>query len=173
MIATPRPVVLVTGAARRLGRAMALDLARHGFDVAVHYRASAADAQATGQLDDRAALDRRAERVECLEQLRGQHARPGAELPQLARRARLQGLRELARQRVSEQRRQFRRGDEIAARLRHQPELAARVRVVAQARRIQRQGHEAVERQPTPGARDGRLHQCCEPRWGGRYTGGL
>jgi NAD(P)-dependent dehydrogenase (short-subunit alcohol dehydrogenase family) len=47
MIATPRPVVLVTGAARRLGRAMALELARHGFDLAVHYRGSAADAQAT------------------------------------------------------------------------------------------------------------------------------
>ena len=42
-----RPVVLVTGAARRLGREIALDLARHGFDVAVHYRASAADADAT------------------------------------------------------------------------------------------------------------------------------
>ena len=34
---------LVTGAARRLGRAMALDLAARGFDVAVHY-ASSADA---------------------------------------------------------------------------------------------------------------------------------
>jgi NAD(P)-dependent dehydrogenase (short-subunit alcohol dehydrogenase family) len=42
-----RPVVLVTGSARRLGRAIALDLARHGFDVAVHYRRSQADAQAT------------------------------------------------------------------------------------------------------------------------------
>ena len=47
MSASSRPVVLVTGAARRLGRAMALDLAAHGFDVAVHYRGSAADAQAT------------------------------------------------------------------------------------------------------------------------------
>ncbi len=47
MTATARPVVLVTGAARRLGRAMALDLAAHGFDVAVHYRGSEADAQAT------------------------------------------------------------------------------------------------------------------------------
>lgn len=36
-------VALVTGAARRLGRAMALDLAARGFDVAVHY-ASSADA---------------------------------------------------------------------------------------------------------------------------------
>ncbi|MEP7299257.1 MAG: SDR family oxidoreductase [Burkholderiales bacterium] len=42
-----RPVVLVTGAARRLGRAMALDLAAHGFDVAVHYRGSQSDALAT------------------------------------------------------------------------------------------------------------------------------
>ncbi|MEP6873480.1 MAG: SDR family NAD(P)-dependent oxidoreductase, partial [Burkholderiales bacterium] len=41
------PVVLVTGAARRLGRAMALDLAGHGFDVAVHYRGSKDDAFAT------------------------------------------------------------------------------------------------------------------------------
>jgi len=42
-----RPVVLVTGAARRLGRAIALDLARHGFDIALHYRHSQADALAT------------------------------------------------------------------------------------------------------------------------------
>jgi len=42
-----RPVVLVTGAARRLGREIALDLAAHGFDVAVHYRGSRDDAEAT------------------------------------------------------------------------------------------------------------------------------
>lgn len=42
-----RPVVLVTGAARRLGRAIALDLAGHDFDVAVHYRQSHNDALAT------------------------------------------------------------------------------------------------------------------------------
>ena len=41
-----RPVVLVTGAAKRLGRAIALDLAAHGFDVAVHYRSAEADALA-------------------------------------------------------------------------------------------------------------------------------
>lgn len=39
-----RPVVLVTGGARRLGRAIALHLAGAGWDVAVHYRASAAEA---------------------------------------------------------------------------------------------------------------------------------
>ncbi|MEP7057092.1 MAG: SDR family oxidoreductase [Caldimonas sp.] len=41
-----RPVALVTGAAQRLGRAIALDLGAHGFDVAVHYRTSTADADA-------------------------------------------------------------------------------------------------------------------------------
>ncbi|MDF0602796.1 SDR family oxidoreductase [Psychromarinibacter sp. C21-152] len=38
---------LVTGAAKRLGRAMALALAEDGFDVAVHYAGSAAEAQDT------------------------------------------------------------------------------------------------------------------------------
>jgi NAD(P)-dependent dehydrogenase (short-subunit alcohol dehydrogenase family) len=42
-----RPVVLVTGAARRLGRAIALDLAAHGYDLAVHYHQSAQEAHAT------------------------------------------------------------------------------------------------------------------------------
>ena len=46
-LAPARPVVLVTGAARRLGRCMALDLAQHGFDVAVHYRHSQGAALAT------------------------------------------------------------------------------------------------------------------------------
>lgn len=40
---TPR-VVLVTGGARRLGRAMVLHLAAHGHSVAVHYRTSAQEA---------------------------------------------------------------------------------------------------------------------------------
>ena len=42
--ATDSPVVLVTGAARRLGREIALRLADAGWRVAVHYRESAADA---------------------------------------------------------------------------------------------------------------------------------
>jgi NAD(P)-dependent dehydrogenase (short-subunit alcohol dehydrogenase family) len=36
--------VLVTGAAKRLGRAIALDLAAHGWDVAIHYNGSQDDA---------------------------------------------------------------------------------------------------------------------------------
>ncbi len=43
----PRPVALVTGAARRVGRAIVLELARVGFDVVVHWRSSKAEAAAT------------------------------------------------------------------------------------------------------------------------------
>lgn len=38
--------VLITGAARRIGRMLALDLAAHGWAVAVHYNSSAEEAQA-------------------------------------------------------------------------------------------------------------------------------
>jgi NAD(P)-dependent dehydrogenase (short-subunit alcohol dehydrogenase family) len=55
--AIPR-AALVTGGARRLGRAMSLALAGAGFDVAVHYSASAAEAEATAA--DIRALGRRA-----------------------------------------------------------------------------------------------------------------
>jgi NAD(P)-dependent dehydrogenase (short-subunit alcohol dehydrogenase family) len=40
-------VALVTGAAKRLGRAIALGLAQDGWDIVVHYRESAAEAEAT------------------------------------------------------------------------------------------------------------------------------
>ncbi|HYP33523.1 MAG TPA: SDR family oxidoreductase [Burkholderiaceae bacterium] len=43
----PRPVALVTGAARRIGRVIALELAHAGFDIALHHRG--ADARS---LDD-------------------------------------------------------------------------------------------------------------------------
>jgi NAD(P)-dependent dehydrogenase (short-subunit alcohol dehydrogenase family) len=62
----PRPatrVALVTGAGRRIGRAIALGLAKAGWDVAVHYRASADEARATA--DAIAALGRRAVVLDC------------------------------------------------------------------------------------------------------------
>ena len=49
---------LVTGGAKRLGRAMALALAEAGFDVAIHYAASVGEAEATAQ--EIRALGRRA-----------------------------------------------------------------------------------------------------------------
>ena len=39
--------VLVTGGAKRLGRAIVLDLARHGWNVALHYNSSEKEARAT------------------------------------------------------------------------------------------------------------------------------
>jgi len=42
-----RPVALVTGSAQRIGREIALELAAHGWSVAVHYRRSAAEADHT------------------------------------------------------------------------------------------------------------------------------
>ena len=45
--AAARRVALVTGAARRLGREIALDLAAHGFDIAVHYRGEPDEAHET------------------------------------------------------------------------------------------------------------------------------
>ncbi|ADJ23808.1 short-chain dehydrogenase/reductase SDR [Hyphomicrobium denitrificans ATCC 51888] len=41
--------VLITGAARRIGRAIALDLAEAGFAVAIHYRNSGTEAEALAQ----------------------------------------------------------------------------------------------------------------------------
>lgn len=46
-----RPRALITGAARRLGRVMALDLASSGWDVAIHYHSSGdAAAETVGEL---------------------------------------------------------------------------------------------------------------------------
>jgi NAD(P)-dependent dehydrogenase (short-subunit alcohol dehydrogenase family) len=46
MSATPK-TVLITGAAKRLGRALALDAAKHGWNIVIHYNASENDAQQT------------------------------------------------------------------------------------------------------------------------------
>lgn len=54
-----RPVALVTGAARGIGRGIALALAAEGYDVAVHYRSSRAEAEAV--CDEARALGARAQ----------------------------------------------------------------------------------------------------------------
>jgi NAD(P)-dependent dehydrogenase (short-subunit alcohol dehydrogenase family) len=54
--AKPRPVALVTGAAKRVGRAIALALGDAGFDVVVHWRSSGEAAEKTaGELEARGA----------------------------------------------------------------------------------------------------------------------
>jgi NAD(P)-dependent dehydrogenase (short-subunit alcohol dehydrogenase family) len=49
-------VALVTGAAKRIGRTIALDLARHGWAVAIHYRGSAAEAESAAEEARRAGV---------------------------------------------------------------------------------------------------------------------
>ncbi|VCU68064.1 General stress protein 39 [Pigmentiphaga humi] len=61
--ASIRPVVLVTGAARRIGREIALAFARAGWDVAVHYSTSRDAAQETREALQ--ALGARAELFAC------------------------------------------------------------------------------------------------------------
>jgi NAD(P)-dependent dehydrogenase (short-subunit alcohol dehydrogenase family) len=60
---TTARVALVTGAGKRIGRAIALGLARAGWDVALHYRASEDEARATAA--DVQALGRRAVLLQC------------------------------------------------------------------------------------------------------------
>lgn len=48
-MSTPRPVVLVTGGGRRIGRAIAIHLAGLEYDVAIHYHGSEAGARETAE----------------------------------------------------------------------------------------------------------------------------
>jgi len=78
---TERRLVLVTGAARRLGRAIALELAAHGWNVAVHYRRSHADA-----LDTVAALRAAGAQAEAFAADLADEAQCEALLPQVVQR---------------------------------------------------------------------------------------
>lgn len=63
MTSNRQKAALVTGAAKRIGRVIALALAQRGWDVAVHYGRSAADAEAT--VRDIQALGRQAFAISC------------------------------------------------------------------------------------------------------------
>jgi NAD(P)-dependent dehydrogenase (short-subunit alcohol dehydrogenase family) len=63
MTAERQKVALVTGSAKRIGRAIALTLAQRGWDIAVHYGQSADDAHATVRYIE--ALGRRATALQC------------------------------------------------------------------------------------------------------------
>ena len=54
----PRPVVLVTGASRGLGRGVALSLAQEGYDLGIHYASNRAAAEQAVHLCRAAAKDR-------------------------------------------------------------------------------------------------------------------
>lgn len=56
-------VALVTGAARRIGREIALEMARRGWNIAVHFGGSAQEAEAT--VRDIEAMGRRAAALQC------------------------------------------------------------------------------------------------------------
>ncbi|HYE02901.1 MAG TPA: SDR family oxidoreductase [Phycisphaerales bacterium] len=61
----PRPLALVTGGARRVGRAIALELARRGCDVTITYRESAAEAEQTRLRIESVAPGSRARALRC------------------------------------------------------------------------------------------------------------
>jgi len=63
MISHARKVALVTGAAKRIGRVIALTLAKRGWDIVVHYNHSVDDARVT--VRDIETLGRRAVMVQC------------------------------------------------------------------------------------------------------------
>lgn len=63
MHSLPRKAALVTGAAKRLGREIALALAQHGWDIAVHYRES--EAEALDTVDAIKSLGRAAIAIQC------------------------------------------------------------------------------------------------------------
>src|SRR5207244_4372934 len=101
------------------------------------------------------------------EQLARERAAAGAELPQLVAPCRVERLRELARERLAKERRQLGRGDEIAASLGHAADDRPPARVVTEPGRVERERHEAAERDPAGGSFDGRADQSREGR---RYT---
>ena len=85
MSVSPRPrTVLVTGSAKRLGREIALALAAGGWQVAIHYRGTAADAAATA--DDCRKLAGHGAQFDCFQADLADEAQARALLPRIVQR---------------------------------------------------------------------------------------
>jgi NAD(P)-dependent dehydrogenase (short-subunit alcohol dehydrogenase family) len=87
-----RPVILVTGASRGLGRGVAIALAREGHDVAIHYASNRAAADETAGLCQAAARDSAQRFVPVAAELASASARQAAFDAVLAAYGRLDGL---------------------------------------------------------------------------------
>ncbi len=120
----------------------------------VRERHALALAQVGAALEDEIARWQRVLRGEAREEARGEPAGARAELHDLARARGRENGRDLPRERFAEERRHLRRGHEIAGRA----QLGGPRRVVAEARRIERELHVARERKPPSGIRDGVAH---------------
>src|SRR5206468_1141574 len=96
-----------------------------------------------------------------------ERTRAGAELPDRVASAGVERLRHLSRQGAREEWRELGRGDEVAARRRHAAEDRTAARVVAEAGRVERERHEAAERNPAAGGVDGSADEAPQRR---RYT---
>lgn len=114
-------------------------------------------AQLAGEFDDAVAVGPHAQRIQFDKDVGGQLAGAGAKFQHvaLAFGQCLQHLRELVRHGAAEERRQFGRGDEVAAVLHAAAEFGRAAAVIAQAGRVERQFHVAVERKPAAGGRNG------------------
>ena len=100
-------------------------------------------AQVRRNLQDRVTARHRRRRVEAAHQVRGEPARPGAELDHVAAIAQKMGG-DLDRERGAEERRELRGGDEVAG----GTELARPRNVVAESRRIEYEAQVRLERNP-------------------------
>lgn len=112
-------------------------------------RLALARAQLAGQVDDRIFVELDAERGERVQQPRRELARARAEFHHPPRAARGERLRDGARERLREERRQLGRGHEIAAVVAAPAEFLRAAAVVTQARRVQHALHVAGKRDPS------------------------
>ena len=104
--------------------------------------------QAARDVDNGVAAQRHALLLQRLQHLLGQRPAAGAKLPHFVGAGLRQRFGHLHCHRMAVERTDFRRRDKIAAIRWQVPQLGTAMRVIAQPRRVQRQMHEAVERQP-------------------------